>query len=123
MDPILNSFLVDRIIERLCLRWTDCSYYIYYDSTKWPISTVTTTQINVKTLTTTTRTTTHIVAQITTPQQLKTEQYNLEVLEIALDFIFSEDHDYYIMTIKAEYTGGESWNFHPLWITLFSDAG
>lgn len=93
-------------------------------ATKWSVSTVTTTQINIETLTTTTtHTTTYTVTQITTPQQSKTEQYNLEVLEVALDSILSEDYDYYIMTIKAEYTGGESWNFHPFWITLFSNAG
>ena len=92
--------------------------------TKWSISTVTTTQINIETLiTTTTYTTTYTVAQTTTPRQLKTEQHNLKVLEVALDSVLHEDYDYYIMTIKAEYTRGESWNFHPFWITLFSDAG
>lgn len=51
------------------------------------------------------------------------EAYSLKVLEVIVDTVSAVEHNYYIFTLEASYTGRKSWSFNPLYLYLLSDKG
>jgi len=75
------------------------------------------------TTSTETVTRTVIITLVTEVKPPVEETYSLKVLEVILDAVSEIEHNYYIFTLEATYTGRKSWLFNPFYLYLLSDKG
>lgn len=51
------------------------------------------------------------------------EQFQLKIIETIVDTVSEVEYNYYIMMLEAMYSGGKSWKFNFLFISLLSNTG
>lgn len=51
------------------------------------------------------------------------EEYALKIIETVMDTVSELDYIYYIVMLEATYSGGKTWKFNFLFISLVSDTG